>query len=148
MSDYVTNILSVWGFDNKNLENNNLTKITDEFRDQAKVYGGSLRNSYFLQDLSVTLYSAFVLYVLGMQTLHASITHGNYVLVFMVSYKIGNLFFRIVDEYTVKSGRTTPVNQVVNLVHLIYINSRTIDEQLIRSYRQFTAIFEQICDKA
>ena len=98
LSDYVTNILSIWCFSNKKLEKDNLTKITDEFRDQAQIYGAFLRNSYFLQGLSVTFYSAFVLYILGLQSLHGTITAGDYVLVFMVSYKIGDLLFTIAQE--------------------------------------------------
>ena len=98
MSDYVTNILSIWCFNNSKLEKKNLSKITNEFKEQAVIYGAFLRNSYFLQGISITIYSAFVLYILGYQAMHNLSTAGDFVLVFMVSYKIGDLLFTVAQE--------------------------------------------------
>ena len=138
LSDYVTNILSIWCFNNSRLEKKNLSKITSEFKEQAQIYGAFLRNSYFLQGISITIYSAFVLYVLGYQTMHHLSTAGDFVLVFMVSYKIGDLLFTVAQQMLGFSQNCGAASSAIELLDFpIEINDGTKKLKLTKGEIKF-----------
>jgi ATP-binding cassette subfamily B protein len=98
ISDYITNILSVLMYGRESFEKENLNKITDEFKQEATRYGEFLYKSYFLQGLSVCIYMSCCLFYLNDLKLKGAITAGDFALVFMISYKIGDMLFSIAES--------------------------------------------------
>lgn len=98
LSDYISNILSVWSFNNLKSEKQNLSKITGEFKEKATEYGVFLRNSYFFQGMVISVYMIFILWVLASLSMQGKITPGDFALIFMVNYKIGDMLFSMAQE--------------------------------------------------
>ena len=98
LSDYISNILSIWSFNGAAKEKDNLNNITKDFVEKGTKYGTFLRNFYFAQGIIITLYMAFILYVLAKLNIEKRITPGDFALVFMVNYKIGDILFSLAQE--------------------------------------------------
>ena len=116
LSDYISNILSVWSFDNSKFEKQNLAKITEEFKCKATEYGVFLRNSYFLQGIIISIYMIFILWVLAELSMQSKITPGDFALVFMVNYKIGDMLFSMAQEMLGFSQNWGAASQAIEIL--------------------------------
>jgi ATP-binding cassette subfamily B protein len=95
LADYISNILSVWCFSNVKHEKEKFYKITSQYTIKGLFFGKFLRNFYFLHGLTVAIYMAFILVLLGYLSTKGTITAGDFALVFMVNYKIVDMLFEI-----------------------------------------------------
>ena len=95
LSDYFTNILSVWFFTNKQTEYKNLNDITKQYVGYGVKFGIFLRNYYFSYGIIVSFYMSGILCVLGYLSLKKAITPGDFALVFLINYKIAEKLLEI-----------------------------------------------------
>ena len=116
LADYISNILSIWSFANLKEEKKNLSVITEEFKNKATEYGVFLRNSYFAQGAAITIYIAFILFILGKLSIENKITPGDFALVFMVNYKIGDVLFSIAQDMLGFSQNWGAATQAIELL--------------------------------
>ncbi len=116
LSDYISNILNVWSFNNIKLEKKNLSEITESFRDKATEYGVFLRNSYFFQGIIISVYMILILFTLGKLSMEGKITPGDFALVFMVNYKIGDMLFSMAQEMLGFSQNFGAASQAIEIL--------------------------------
>lgn len=116
LSDYILNILSIWSFDNVLQEKKRLSKITEEFRDKATEYGAFLRNSYFIQGMIISVYMIFILWALAALSMQGKITPGDFALIFMVNYKIGDMLFSMAQEMLGYSQNWGAATQAISIL--------------------------------
>ncbi len=95
LSDYFTNIRSVWCYSNSDNEKRDLEKITDEFVEKSTKCGVFLRNYYAVYGFILALYMGVILYILGELSLSGKINPGDFALVFMINYKISDSLLNI-----------------------------------------------------
>lgn len=95
LSDYFSNILSVWFFNNESHERLKLKEYTNDFIDKGTKCGASLRNFYVIQGITVAIYMLLILYLLRYLAYNNRISPGDFALVFILSFKIIDLLFEL-----------------------------------------------------
>lgn len=98
LSDYFSNIRSVWFYNHLKKEEENFSKITDEFVNKSTICGIFLRNYYAIYGVVVVLYMAAILFIIGDLALKNMINPGDFALVFMVNYKIADSLYKIANQ--------------------------------------------------
>lgn len=143
LSDYFTNILSVWFFNRKNSEKTQCTKLTDEFVQKSTLCGQFLRNYYTIHGVVVALYMMIILIVLGYLSNHGQISPGDFALVFMINYKIVDSLFEISNvsrEFVTNCGVVT--NAIKILDEKIEIQDK-LDAKMLHC-KQGRIVFDKI----
>ncbi len=95
LSDYFSNILSVWSFANKTAEKEQFSLITNNWFKQSQAAGLFLCKYYIVHGFIGAFYMVFLVIFLGYLRSHQQITLGDYALVFMVNFKITDMLFEI-----------------------------------------------------
>lgn len=93
LSDFVSNILSVWFFNGIEYEKKMLKSATDDFKEKAVAYGKFLYSFYIIQGISLVFYMTIVLILLG--TYCDNITTGDFAQVILINYTVSDMLFSV-----------------------------------------------------
>ncbi len=93
LSDFVSNILSVWFFNGIEHEKTTLKLATDDFKEKALTYGKFLCSFYIVQGVSLVIYMVITLLLLGKSS--GNITAGDFAQVILLNYTVSDLLFSV-----------------------------------------------------
>ncbi len=144
ISDYFSNISSVWAFNNFALEKRKLTNLTNEFKDKGQSSGKFLALYYLMYGFIITAYMAFIISYIGYLSTQNLITGGDFAFIFMINFKIVDKLFEISGKFVEYLNLLGTVENAINLLEeakVIEDNSGT--QEL--NFEEGRIEFEKIC---
>jgi ATP-binding cassette subfamily B protein len=155
LSDNLTNILNVRCFSSVGYEMNRLSQVCGEFIIKSRAQGTFLMHFYILQGIMVSIYTFG--FVAGLIYLNSRnlITPGDFALVFMLNFKVGEKLFNLshmlrdfitnwgtVDQALKLLDEPIEIDDKPDAKELIVTKGEIVFSQVHFRYRDADALFE------
>ena len=160
LTDYFSNILSVYFFSNKEYERLKLQTLTSEFVHKSIKCGAFLRNYYALHGITVALYMFILIILLGYLASYNLVTPGDFVLVLLINLKIVDLLFETSNLSREFIANCAIVENAIEILDLPFIqqerktlpafmkNEMSIEFQNVSfQYNENKAVFDKLSIK-